>query len=107
MSDLKLIGLILLAIGIILYVAQPAKAHEWYDKACCKKQDCAPVTQMKRSPNNRGWIMSTKHAYNVFVPDDLATKKRRASQDSQVHLCIDKIFGSLPWARCVYWPVGT
>ena len=116
MVDLRTVCLLVFLIVLLVEFSTKAQGHEWYDKECCSDKDCAPVTKLSRAPNNKGWIMSTKYASNVFVPDSMRPDKSRASKDSKVHLCVMNLAEhnnpytsqvddkQLP--RCVYWPSG-
>lgn len=106
---------IIVAVGIFMATIDRTVAHEWYHLYCCNNKDCAEVTEMKKDPTRPGWLMTTKHAKDVFVPFNFSADRSYASEDGKVHLCVgrhdefhhpdgrptDKFH-----PRCVYWPVS-
>ena len=84
-------------------------AHDWYDKDCCDKNDCAPV--IKREKTHNGWILTTKFG-SAFLPQRILDDPKdnfnpsiRQSQDLKWHACIVKD-AEIYYLRCVYLPLA-
>lgn len=88
---------------LFLTAAKPARAHEWYEAACCSGQDCKPVPD--------GTVTETDHGveikgWGVISETD---PRIRWSQDDQDHLCVRPPgpafygnFAAKPKLMCVY-----
>ena len=89
--------------AVLLAVATPAAAHDWYPMECCHAMDCAPVERVEMIPgpaitsllgtpaqaNALGaMLVTTKHG-SVVVP---ANFPRRESKDSRMHACMRQTF---------------
>jgi hypothetical protein len=81
----------LLAICILSATALPAAAHDWYEWACCHKQDCAPLAEAARAVKG-GYMVK-----GLFFPNKLL----RESRDHRWHACI---LNGKP--RCLYAPMS-
>jgi hypothetical protein len=66
---------------ILLLLATPVQAHEWYDKDCCDKQHCHPVPD--------GMVTENKNFIIVqgYTPVPKISPKARWSQDQRDHIC--------------------
>lgn len=80
------------AVGIMVIMATPVRAHSWYDPACCSEHDCAPLDATPR-PAPGGYT-----ALGHFFPKEML----RPSRDNRWHACIR---GGRP--LCLYAPMGS
>jgi hypothetical protein len=84
-------------LAVLLAVATPAAAHDWYPMECCHEMDCAPVDHAELVPtpttdDGKGgqrlsppsMSVTTKHG-TVIVPGDFP---RRESKDHRMHACM-------------------
>ncbi len=98
-----------------------AQAHDWYDAACCSKQDCAPIPDgsVRFDDSAKGYRViyaferrGKMHNVNALVPVALA----KVSQDEHFHGCPvtsswSPFTGALTGTsdavlRCLYVPWG-
>jgi hypothetical protein len=90
-----------LALLVVIAVARPARAHEWYPRECCSEQDCAPVTDVSFVAADVGslpvMIVTTKFGTKPLAPET----KVASSKDSRMHACIYQ--GKL---LCLFLPPG-
>ncbi len=81
------------AIVATVVLATPAKAHSWYEQACCSDNDCKPVSseevvELKEGVKVRRWgILS------------YSDPRLRWSHDGRMHIC-----ESPTKLHCVYRP---
>jgi hypothetical protein len=92
-----------------------ARAHSWYDKACCDMQDCHRIEPEELTFNSDKWIWTSAKSGAVHV---IPTGERspvdgqfriRVSKDGQYHGCernlADKPGEPARWhAYCLYFP---
>lgn len=112
-----IVGLVLVAIILfyasifLLVLNTPARAHSWYDPACCSGKDCAPAPVGSVVATRDGWrvhIEPGEHpmlgdmSFDAVIPYDSHGIKE--SQDSQFHICISG--GPDPRYLCLYVPKG-
>jgi hypothetical protein len=97
---------VVLACGVVVLLVlwNSAKAHDWYEPACCSGSDCKPVSEddvVERSDgvHVRGWGVLSRSDPRI-----------RTSRDDASHIC-ETQGGVLPYSRklyCVYMrPNGT
>jgi hypothetical protein len=71
-----------------LLVVGVARAHDWYDAACCSNKDCAPIPDSDVADLGEGgfYIHSRK--------EHIAFKDTRQGKDDQYHLCVNQQTGA-------------
>jgi hypothetical protein len=115
-----LAALLVIAIAAILmgFMAAPAKAHEWYDYACCSDKDCRPIDPASVTYNARRHVFLWQsdlsgRTYTIPAGDRSPVDmqpKTRTSKDGQYHGCEENVYHDDPqkapvWvARCLYLP---
>lgn len=67
----------------------PARAHSWYDAACCSERDCHPIPPLRETP--AGYVWNSR-----IVPH----AETKPSADNQFHECVNSS-GTL---LCLYVP---
>ena len=97
-------GIIFLILMLLIVATPQSKAHSWYDKKCCSKEDCAPVIKMTRTPNG-SWIIRTKKGM-ALLPKTEWARAVKVSKDNRYHACI--VYGDMgeAYVRCFYVPAG-
>lgn len=92
-------------IGLLLALAAPATAHEWYTGLkdgrgldCCGGRDCAPVAE-----EDLRWVGGELEIRigRDWWPVPRSSYLSTPSPDGQVHAC--KLAGE-SFVRCVIWP---
>lgn len=101
--------------AVLLALATPAMAHDWYPLECCHAMDCAPVEKVEMLPGPAmasvagaladssslgGMIVTTKHG-SVLVPGNFP---RRESKDNQMHVCMRPGEGGSMRLLCIFMP---
>lgn len=92
-------------------VITAASAHEWYDRDCCSKKDCAPIVSIKRiqiNPVNAEVLVTNELGIKGYIKKGYT--QYRQSKDGKDHACIpsgyDEFSGSQPAApsvvMCIY-----
>ncbi len=74
-----------------------ARAHGWYDAACCSGRDCSPVLKQWTGKDGR-WHVLTKHGSATI---ERGLTEFRPSKDDRFHACI--VDWRIP-AKCLYAP---
>lgn len=92
---------------LAVFVSGPARAHDWYDPACCNNQDCQPVEPDRVTATATGWRVQIAPGDHILshTPIDVVVpygdKKIRDSQDGEFHVCIGPYTNTL---FCLYVP---
>lgn len=101
---------------VSLVLIEPAKAHEWYDYACCEDHDCNVIDPKELSfdASKRIWTWrSSRSGATHFIHADSRSPldsgfRIRASKDGQYHGCERDVAGKgtppkwVPY--CLYLP---
>ena len=114
-KDMAIFGAILLSIGAVVASCDKAKAHSWYDKACCSEEDCHRIEPEELTFQSDKWIWTSAktgavHIINVNERSPVDHQFRiRVSKDGQYHGCernlADKPGDNPRWhAYCLYFP---
>jgi hypothetical protein len=105
-------------LAVLVALAAPAAAHDWYPLECCHALDCAPVEKVEILPNPpmasiigssamasapSAMRITTKHG-SVVVP---ANFPRRDSKDNQMHACMRPGEGGGMRLLCIFIPPST
>lgn len=97
----SLAGLLMIAVGIMILIVQPARAHEWYPWECCSGYDCGPIPLAETPKEEKGGFTLTDGRHVPY-------KDLKPSPDGRWHLCEQK-HEKEPRNRkilCVYAPIG-
>jgi hypothetical protein len=89
MGPFSRMTLICLALcSMIAQLPEPADAHSWYPKECCRNDDCAPVDSVVQVVPVGGGklqlIVTSRHG-TALIPQDFPM---RESQDGRMHVCM-------------------
>lgn len=68
---------------LTLMIATPVYAHDWYDGACCNKQDCRQTLKGEVTKQMNGWLVVKTNEVILFHGDD----RLKASKDPLMHIC--------------------
>jgi hypothetical protein len=81
---LVIIGSVIIAMtAFSIFAAIEAKAHSWYETACCSDHDCEPAdAAVKDVPGGL-----EVEGFGFFPSDD---PRVRWSQDAEAHLCVSQ-----------------
>ena len=95
--------------AILVLLAAPLAAHEWYSPACCDNRDCAPIPREAVKATPLGWHVVLRHGDHPMIPEGMAVDtivpydNLRPSQDADFHACIVWYEGlATPYVRCLY-----
>jgi hypothetical protein len=92
---------ILLCVGIVPFLVGTARAHDWYDQACCHDKDCRPVKcediERITTAHGSGWIWHRDKG-GIWFPQD----RLKHSLDGNCHACISE--ATTPPGICLYMP---
>lgn len=100
-----------------LVLASPARAHEWYDYACCEDHDCNVIDarELSYNPANRIWTWTSSRSGAVYIihadsvsPIDKGPRIR-VSKDGRYHGCERNVASGegtpAKWVPyCIYLP---
>jgi hypothetical protein len=114
-KDMAIFGAILLSIGAVVVSCDKAKAHSWYDHACCSEEDCHRIEPEELTFTSDKWIWTSAktgavHVIHVNSRSPMDGQFRiRVSKDGQYHGCernlADKPGDPPNWkAYCLYFP---
>ncbi len=89
-----------------------AKAHSWYDAACCNTYDCEPVDQHVVRPVEGGWLVTIKPGDHRFAKVEgqylipYNDPRARQAKDDQFHVCMNSYVTPEGKQRiiCIYVP---
>jgi hypothetical protein len=86
---------------MLLFTASYAKAHSWYDPACCSDRDCEPIPHESVQVTPSGYLWA-----GMLIP----FAEARISMDKDYHVCRGVYTGILiqPSMQkpCFYAPMG-
>jgi len=85
---------------VLITMAWPAQAHDWYAKACCGDNDCHPTPCERITAVGGGFEYRDYNGAVYFFTRD----KMKFSQDGECHACVHQESHS---ALCLYLPVST
>jgi len=87
--------------------APPARAHDWYDPACCNGQDCQPVAFGRVTATPEGWRIVVGPGDHILAKRKIDTvvpfgdRRVRQSLDQDFHVCLSPLANTL---FCLYVP---
>ena len=82
---------------LVVLMALPAGAHEWYPVECCGGRDCTPLpaTQVRIEPSG----------YHILITDEVVPfSQAKWSQDGRFHRCRVRFADPLSRTRCLFVP---
>lgn len=85
--------------ALLLAIATPVSAHDWYPIECCHGMDCAPVEKVEVQEGT-SLVVTSRHGTGI-VP---ATMPRRESKDSRMHVCMRPSSAGGMRIICVFLP---
>jgi hypothetical protein len=91
----------------LIWIAPDAHAHDWYDKTCCRAQDCEPMAEDIIVETKAGFVVPSGEL--IRYSDD----RIRPSRDNSFHWCRFEILSGQTspqhWTTqtlCLYVPGG-
>ena len=92
----------LIVIVAMLLIAEMARAHEWYDTACCSSRDCEEIPDTAVTIESGGYHVRYVGALGFHVDIIVPFNKARPSRNENFHGC-----ASSDRFLCLYVPGTT